>query len=392
MTCNPATGARVSHYYVAELVCGTTPANPAWTPIRFTGGNLQLTKDSLQSAELDGSREIADIRLGQNQVQGTLNIELSPGSYGDIIAAALGTVTAGVGATEAGISVTITSGTSTLSRLVGDFTTKFNAGDVIYVTGYTNAGNNGAFYVVSVSALSMVVASQSGRLTTETASIDISSCDYYDVGTDRQTFSILTHYADADDGAGEYHLYTGCEITGYSFDVSANANVTGSFTVIGRGYSPDAALPSGSTFNAKSESEIFAFVDGRIYQDNAALGLITSASINLDNAAQAQFAIGSDDAAFIERGRANTTLSLSSFFVDSTLLNKFVNEDESTVVILLDGNDGVMAFVCPRVVFTTGTPDVSGEASIVQNFDVQALKPITGSDVTSSVRIYDLSI
>ena len=78
MTCiKPATGARAAHYYVLEQDCGVTPANAEFKPLRFTSGNPQQTRDSLQSQELDGSREVADLRLGSKQTGGEINVELS---------------------------------------------------------------------------------------------------------------------------------------------------------------------------------------------------------------------------------------------------------------------------------------------------------------------------
>ena len=59
-----ANGSRHSMRYVAEATYGTTPATPAFKPIRHTSTTLGLSKESLQSEEIRDDRQIADFRHG----------------------------------------------------------------------------------------------------------------------------------------------------------------------------------------------------------------------------------------------------------------------------------------------------------------------------------------
>lgn len=387
-TCqNPATGALTSHYYVEEVTCGVTPTSPAWKPLRFTSGNMQLTKDSLQSSELDGSREVADTRLGSNQTAGDISVELSVTSYDDIFEAALG----GAWSTGATGSATITvdAGAKTFTRGSGDFTSDgFVVGDLVRFDDFVLGDNNKANIITDVSAL-VITCAQAEGLVAESLSTTVTGADKLSVGTDRRSFSILTIFADADSGSGENHITTGVEIAGYSFDISVNALATGSFSTIGRAYSPDVALPAGSTFVSVDKTEPYASVDGRILEAGVEIGYVTSNTLTLDNAASAQFEIGSNDTSFIEVGRANSTLALATFFVDSTLLEKFVSETETSIVTILQGVSGALSFTYPRVVYTTGAPDVAGEGSITQALDAQAL---AGADGESSIVIQRLPV
>jgi hypothetical protein len=387
--CNqPATGARTSHYYVEEVTCGVTPTSPAWLPLRFTSGNNQLTKDSIQSSELDGSREVADIRLGSNQTAGDISVELSPTSYDDLLQAALGsTFSTGLG--FAGVDIAVDATLKTFTRASGDFVSDgVEVGNLIYFNDL-DSGNRGGFIVDTVIA-AVVTCSQAEGLTDQVSSATrYDTGDSLSVGTDRTSFSILTVFADADDGAGENHITRGVEITGYNFDVSVNSMVTGSFPTIGLTYAPDVALPAGSTFPSVDKTEPFASVDGRIIEAGALIGFVTSITINLDNAASAQFEVGSNDTSFIEQGRANSTMSLTTFFEDSTLLNKFINETETSIVLVLTNTSGTFSITYPRVIYTTGAPDVAGEGSITQSLDAQALAGIAGE---SSIIIQKIEI
>jgi len=389
MTCPvPATGARTSHWYVAEVDCGTTPTSPTWLPLRFTSGGMQLTKDSLQSSELDGSREVADLRLGNNSVSGDISVELSYGAYNDLLQAALGGTWAQATAL-ASLTITVDPAASKFTRSTGSFITDgVKVGDLVRFTGLVNAVNKAVYQIVRVSTTEVFVNAPASTLTTETS---VASCGLVfpfklGVGNTRRTISVLTHYADADSGSGEYHISRGVEITGFAFNVAVNALVTGTLSTIGMTYSADEALPSGSTFSSVTKTETYSNVDGVILDTTLAsttvsagvIGYVTSLDMSLDNAASPQFTIGNDSVSFIERGRANSTLSLSAFFFDSTLLSRFVNETETAISVMLSNTSGNNAIKYGRVVYTSGAPEIAGEGSIMQTLEAQALVGAAG--------------
>ena len=159
-TCaQPATGARTSHYYVLEDECGVTPSNPDWKKIRYTSGNLQLTKDALQSAELDGSREIADLRLGQNQTSGEISIELNYGTYSDLLEAALGGSWV-TGASGLGVEITVSAAGKTFTRTAGDFLADgVSVGNIVQFPDLVNGDNAKPVIVASVTATVITVQS-----------------------------------------------------------------------------------------------------------------------------------------------------------------------------------------------------------------------------------------
>jgi hypothetical protein len=84
-----ATGSRHDLSYILESVYGTTPSTPAFTPIRHTGTTVGLSKDAIESEELREDRQIAHFRHGNKNVSGDINIELSYGSFDDLIQAVM---------------------------------------------------------------------------------------------------------------------------------------------------------------------------------------------------------------------------------------------------------------------------------------------------------------
>jgi len=385
MTClQPKSGSTVAHYYVMEADCGVTPLNPAWSQLRFTSGNLQQTRDVLVSEELDGSRETTSVRLGSKQAGGEISVELSPTSYDDILEAALGGTWV-VRPGEAGLSITVVAAGKTFTRAAGDFTTaptSIVVGDMVKFPSLTGA-NAGTFRVTAVTATVITCGGiADGVLADEsTVTTDIKVGDTLSVGSIRRTMSILSNFPDSD-GTADYQLVTGVEITGFNFDVSVNAIVTGSLPTLGRELSLlGATLPSGSTFNPAITTEVFSALEGRILQDGVIIGFFSSMSITNDNNQSAQFAIGSSGIAFIEKGRANNTVSISTFFSSTDLLQKFLDETKVQLTLILDGIDGSLMFDLPTVKYTSGSPEVGGETSVVQNLEAQAIGSVSNSSL-----------
>jgi hypothetical protein len=381
MACiKPATGARASHFYAAEIDCGVTPANAAFKPLRFTSGNPQQTRDSLQSEELDGSREIADLRLGSKQTGGEINVELSVTSYDDLLEAALGGSWSS-GLDISGLDVSVDSASKVFTRASGDnISDGIEVGQILQYSGFSEEENNQAFIVTDVTALTVTGAYiKDGKLVDESsATVNYKTADGLEVGTSGRSFTILTHFADAEDGVngagtGIWQITRGVVITGFSFDVSVNSIVTGSFPTLGRGQETDILLEGGWTFPAVEKTETFAGVDGKLIEAGAVIAFVTSIQNTLDNNAQALFEIGSDEVSFIEEGRANSTLSIATYFTNANLVNKFLNETETSIDILLTGVDGSLSFSYPRVVYTSGAPSIEGQQSVSQALEAQAL-------------------
>jgi len=67
-------------------------------------------------------------------------------------------------------------------------------------------------------------------------------------------------------------------------------------------------------------------------------------------------------------------------------LNAFINETESEVQIVLESDtsisSNILSFYYPRVIYTSGAPEVAGEGSIVQTLEAQALQNGTESSIT----------
>lgn len=382
MATTPFKGATTAQFYVAEVTPGVTPTNPVWSPLRNTGGVPAITRDTLTSNELDGSRETTSIRTGNKQVSGEYAIELSSKSQDDWLAGALGS-TWQSGASLSGLSITVAPAGKTFTRTDGSFITDgVEVGDLIAFTDLTG-DNAKPFIVTAVTATVVTGAGIQHTLTTETASTAAKTGDKLETGNACKTFSILTWYKGQCGGADAYMLTKGVEVSGFTVEQAVNAMVTGSFPFIGRSQEILTEPPSGSDFSSVTfGDEPFSSVDVSVFDGSTPLRC-DSLTITNDNSASAQFELGNTNVAFVERSRAANTFSISGKLYDMAMIQKFINEQQVEINSILAGVNGAMSFSLKRAELTAVTPEIGGPESITQSIEGQA----TGNQYQSSIVI-----
>lgn len=383
MALQPYKGANTAQFYVLETTPGETPTNPSWSPLRNTGGVPAVTRDALVSNELDGSRETSSIRTGNKQVTGEYAIELSAQSQDELLAGAM-TSSWVAGFSGAGVSVAVDATAKTFTRSAGNFLTDgVEVGDLIRFEDLP--GDNGKPFIVT-SVNDTVVAGAGIQLpltTAAAATTDYATGDKLETGNLCKTFSILTWFKGRCGGADSYIVTRGVEFSGFSIEQAVNAMVTGSFPFIGLSQEILSAPPAGSTFTVNFDAQPFASVDVSAFNGTAPLKLIDTFTITNDNGASAQFELGNDSVAFVERGRAANTFSLAGKLYDMTLLNLFLNETQIELTSILAGPDGAMSFTLKRAELTAATPEIGGPESVTLSLEGQA----TGNAFQSSIVI-----
>lgn len=384
MALQPYKGANTAQFYVLETTPGVTPTSPSWSPLRNTGGIPAITRDALVSNELDGSRETSSIRTGNKQVTGEYAIELSAQSQDELLAGAM-TSSWVAGFSGTGLSVAVDATAKTFTRSAGNFLTDgVEIGDLIHFADLPG-GNGKPFIVTSVNDTVVAGAAiPDGVLTTAAAaSTDYATGDKLETGNLCKTYSILTWFKGRCGGADSYVITRGVEFSGFTIEQAVNAMVTGSFPFIGLNQEILTAPPSGSTFTVNFDAQPFSSVDVSAFNGTAQLKLINTFTITNDNGASAQFELGNDSVAFVERGRAANTFSLAGMLYDMTLLNLFLNETQIELTSILSGPDGAMSFTLKRAELTSATPEIGGPESVTLTMEGQA----TGNAFQSSIVI-----
>jgi len=384
-----ANGSRHSLYSVEESTYGTTPTNPALDLVRVTGTTLGLAKDSLQSEEIRSDRQIADFRLGANQVGGDINFELSYGSFDQFLEAVL--LSADWAAPADTGTTTLSQSATQITRASGSFITDgFKAGQTAEVTGYSGSGANGLVKITGVTALELDVTALDGQtLAVEAGDGDeqVVASESIKAAAERRSFSFIRHFADIETADNPYYIYRGVELNSVQFTISANSMITGTFSIIGQSQetAQDLTGLGTPTYNPASTTSPLDSFTGTLDEGGTAVAVVTEISMTLQNGIEPRFVVGSKNSIYPSVGRSNLTGQVTAYFEDSSLVNKFLNETESSITFTLpDGAGNQLRVTIPRIKYTGGQPDVSGEGPITLAMPFQALLDSTES---SNIRI-----
>jgi len=370
-----AAGSEHSLRYCSEATFGATPPTPNMIDLRHTGTGLILSKDTFQSAELRADRQISDFRHGNKRSQGDVNIELSFAEYDSFIEAGLG----GTWQSATLASATDIKCAKTANRIyttTTTFTSLFEAGDVIYASGFTKTdGINNQIYVISsVLATSLSLKTVPNAIaTTETSvkAVKLTRQPSVKAGVEKRSFTIEREFGDID----KYGRFTGCMVNTFSLSLKPNAIVTGTFNFVGKTAAYAGTALDSSPTSSQTGSPLDAFT-GKLYENDVEAGLITGIDLTLDNTANPNFVVGSPFASNVSLGRSNLTGTVTAYFQNMDMLNKFVNETESSLEVYLGegthGSDSYRIFI-PRIKYGSADNTANDEAPIEMRMDFQAL-------------------
>jgi hypothetical protein len=357
-----ADSARHATYQIVESTYGTTPTSPAFVYFRSTGNTLGVSKTNIESEELYADRGKRDSRHGNKNLAGDIPTELSYGSHDTQLEAALGGSWSTGSVSVTALTISATASGNTIDDSGSGFGS-FAVGDMILISGFTGeASNNGVARVTAASAASLTV---DGLTLTDDAageSVTIKEMDQLLAGTTRRSFSILRDFSELTNG--RYQLNTGSEFNTVNYTAGLDAIVTVTYGVIGKGSTSSASAPASSTFGAATTTEPMVPTDGCVTENGAESAIITTLDWSLDNGMEAKFNLCSDETAQPGQGMSNATGNITAYFDNDTLLNKFLNETESSLKqVLTDAAGNTFAVFFPKIKYNGGQPDVGGEAN-----------------------------
>ena len=318
--------------YGFESVWGTKPAI-AFQALRFTGETMGKTRTRQRPLEINATREAAAAVTVQEQVGGALNFAMSYGTYDDLFAIALG-VEFSTPLAIAGIAgdITITAGTNVLSSTLG---TKFSAivqGQYIRLLGFTNAANNGIWFVQTKTDNSHLVLAGIRTIVTETPG---GTAAQIRGSTAQNSTEIRSVWLQEQLAPALFLNYPGTFVTGFSLQAQIGQFFNGSFNLLCKDESN--ATVNGST------GAVLAAPGGRVITPTSGyLGtLIDSAAptaiidqLNLtvaNTGAVPEYGLGTAGSAGFTGGYLEASGTFRAFFPDFNLYTMYVAEAQHLI-------------------------------------------------------------
>lgn len=183
--------------------------------------------------------------------------------------------------------------------------------------------------------------------------------DVLKVGTTPKYFSIEDYAADID----QARLFVGQTISSMSVSLAPNQMVTTTFSMIGKDMTISGTQ---KTQDASTGSAPFDAYSGDLSIGDvgsaSASAIVTAVDFSVDNAFQPSFVIGDDGPVCLNYGFATIEGTFTAFFADAALINRFLNETETALIVSVNDPDGAneYTFEFPKIKINSADTSVSG--------------------------------
>lgn len=352
--------------YKPEVAWGVTPAGN-YSGLRITGESLGVDEATTSSEEIRPDRQTTDVIRTQYDASGSIDVEWSRDSFDDLIESAMESTWSTKVDVDT-LTLGFTASTKTIDAGAGTPFTNVTVGDVIRIGG--SVANSGIYTVATKIDASEITVLET--VVDETGSGDetVEACRIRN-GVTQSTLSIVGGYEDV----GVYKVMTGMAVNEMSIEAATGEIITGSFSFTGKDLQFNETAP---TIDGAPDTRVFnslSHFDG-LAISGAAVGLVTSLSLSVNNNSDYQRVIGSVAAAGIRDGSLEVTGSIEIYLNDSTFLTKFVNEEEISIRFNLIDNSGYgYVFYLPRVRLSNASTTADGKDNdAMVSFDYTALK------------------
>lgn len=376
--------------YKKETTWGELAGATGAKVVRRVTGTFNLRKDTYQSDEIRQDYQMADFRHGVRSVEGSINGELSPGSYADFIAAALSRdFTAGVSLTGVSATVTVVGMTYKVIRDTGSFVTGgIKVGDVVRFTGFTApalANNNKNFLVANVTALELTIIPLNGI-----APIAVGTAQTITVTVfGKKTFVPLTGHTDDSFTFEEFYpdildseVTTGNKVNTIGLQLPATGLTTVDVAFMGKDLAQTGSTQYFTNPTAANTNGIFASVNGVLLVNGVEVGLVTGLNININRNLSMEPVVGSNTHPDIFRGRVLVDGEFTAFYENGIIRDYFKDENEVSLVVVLTTAETpdaqFVSITLPRIKVNGADKD-DGEKGIVRTHPFQALLNTTNA-------------
>lgn len=377
-----------------ESTWSTAPGTTGAQLLRRVSSDLDLRKQTYESAEIRTDYQVSDFRHGVRSVEGRISGELSPLTYEMLFAAATRKQWAATSAlTSLSLTIAASGDNYTVTRGSGSFLTDgIKVGDVIRLTaGSFTAGNlNNNLLVLALTATVATVTTLNGSsLTAEgpiaSATVSVPGKRSF-VPTSSHTddsFSIEHWFSDI----SQSELFRGCKVMNAAVNLPATGIATVDFGFMGCDVTTATSAYYTSP-SAATSTGVVAAVNGVVRYGSGKVANITGLNFTIDGAMSASPVVGSNTYPDIYEGRVSVSGQFTAFFEDATYRDAFLNETEVSITVAMttgnSNNADFMAFTFPRCKLGGTSKSDGGTGGVVQTVPFTALFNGSGGSGTST--------
>lgn len=377
-----AQGINKQFAYKKQSVKGTAASGSGGQLLRRETATFGLTKDTYSSNEITSHQMHVGDKHGIAKTQGSINGNLSGGTYKDLLASLC---RKDMAATSAISSLTLTiagSGPYTVTRSAGDFLTDgVKIGDVVRLSGANlNANNVGKnLLVTGVVALVLTVVVINGETLTAESSKASSTVTVTGKKTWVPTSGHTNDYYTFEEWFSDIsksHTFPDTKIAKADISLPATGNATIAISAVGLGQRTKGGSQVLTTPTAETSSEILTAVNGAILVGGTSYVTVTSLSLSIDGqTSHGDAVIGSNYVTDLQKGDIKVTGTFSVLYESDTLSDFLDSETATSLIVVVTDNDDddadFVAFTMSRVkIFSDDADD--GKKQLIRTYNFTA--------------------
>jgi len=358
---------RVKIRYREETSWASVVAASEYNELPVTSESLKSNIETVTSETIRSDRNVADIVKVGGGAGGDVGFELKYGDWDELFEGALQSdIVSTVVSTQAsayfsGPGLHIADSSAAQNVVVDQF---------IRIANASATANDGDYRVTAVSA-----AASGNILYLADASSGVAAAFTSDIfaaattmkgnrlrnGTTAKSYTVEKEFQDV---STTFSRYAGMRVSNMSLSVQSRSILSGSFSFSGKSQAA-ASVTLASTTNSISTNSVMNASGnvGRIWEGGDSVSGVSfkSLTVDLNNNMRDQDVIGSDALAGIGSGRCEVTGTLSAYFEDNSLVNKFVNGTATSIRFQVDDEDGnSYVITVPKVRITDLTVVATG--------------------------------
>lgn len=356
--------------YIEETAYGETPVAGNFKTARFISEALSGTPDTVESQQIRTDRMSSGQIVTGLQVGGALSFELAKESaledfmasamYSDWDIQALVTV-----------DLDINAATSEITRSAGNWAPSIVVGDLLTLSGFSNAANNTQVMVAEIVSAAVIRVVAAGTLVTEVGTgTAYKRADKLEVGVDKKSFSMCKQFLDLTTKGINYRGMIASEM---ELNVAFGELVNGSFTFSGNDYvTADSAgelMTNARTIDPAATTQTFNGSVDMPFFITSAIGTfgpsdlaVQSLAISLNNNLSAQTVIGDIAPIDYSAGTAQVGVEMNAYLNNAnwSVLDKKLTQDAFQVGFMVKNNGGWYGFYMPAVQVSFEDPSSPG--------------------------------
>jgi hypothetical protein len=181
----------------------------------------------------------------------------------------------------------------------------------------------------------------------------------------------------------QYRAFTGCMVNTMQISIAPNQMTTATFGIIGKDMT-QSTTPLDASLTAASGNEPFDSFSGAISEAGSAIAYVNSIDFTLNNNLNPAFVLGSVSTPQMEFGQSTLEGTMTVYYQDKALIDKFLGETESSLSIVLDDRVAGKNYtlLMPRIKINGAAVPVSSPQSRLITIPFVALRDsVTGTQL-----------